>query len=149
MRYHIGPLFVPSPRKYHIDIPLLRRIGSENNMSRPSIDGIKQASVGAFDKARLMVGLKNGSQEETEEGSEQSERPNFVEEAADLICPELTFQQRLIGFASCFTLGCKSRPFFGGRPKSFVCKSCHSSYFGCFCPMPCHPLFRLDHLYVF
>lgn len=75
-------------------------------MSRPTLDGIKQASAGAFDKAKLMVGLKSGSGEE-EESSQQSERSSFIEEAADLICPDLTFQQRLIGFASCFTLGCE------------------------------------------
>ena len=80
---------------------------NQNKMSRPSLDGIKQASVGAMDKARLMVGLKNNNRDEQEEESQQSERSSFVEEAADLLCPELTFQQRLIGFASCFALGCK------------------------------------------
>lgn len=72
-------------------------------MSRPSIDGIRQASQGAFDKAKLMVGLKT-----EEEESQQSERSgSFVEEAADLICPDLTFQQRLIGFGACFGIGCE------------------------------------------
>lgn len=73
-------------------------------MSRPTLDGIRQASSGAFDKAKLMVGLK--TPEEEEESQQSSKGSNFIEEAADLICPDLTFQQRVIGFASCFTLGC-------------------------------------------
>lgn len=72
-------------------------------MSRPTLDGIKQASQGALDKAKLMVGLKS----EEEDQSVHSERSGFVAEAAELICPDLTFQQRLIGFAACFTTGCK------------------------------------------
>lgn len=75
-------------------------------MSRPTLDGIKQASVGAFNKAQMMVGLKNEEHEEEEE-SQVSERSGFLDEAADLICPDLTFQQRLIGFGTCFTVGCK------------------------------------------
>ena len=71
---------------------------------RPTLDGIKQASVGAFEKAKLMLNKNSG---DVEEESQQSDRSSFIEEAADLICPELTFQQRLIGFASCFCLGCK------------------------------------------
>mmetsp|Transcript_5108 Transcript_5108/g.14845 ORF Transcript_5108/g.14845 Transcript_5108/m.14845 type:complete len:247 (+) Transcript_5108:211-951(+) len=43
-----------------------------------------------------------GDDESSVDKSEQSS--SFVEEAADLLCPELTFQQRLIGFASCFTI---------------------------------------------
>lgn len=43
-----------------------------------------------------------GDDESSVDNSEQSS--SFVEEAADLLCPELTFQQRLIGFASCFTI---------------------------------------------
>jgi hypothetical protein len=78
---------------------------------RPTLDGIRQASSGAFDKAKLMVGLNKNSGGDIEEDSQQSERSSFVEEAADFICPELTFQQRLIGFAVCFTVGCKSRIF--------------------------------------
>jgi hypothetical protein len=73
-------------------------------MSRPTLDGIRQASTGAFDKAKLMVGLKAAEEEET---APQSKAATFVAEAADLICPELTFQQRVIGFASCFALGCE------------------------------------------
>lgn len=47
-----------------------------------------------------------GEQDESSmDNSEQSS--SFVEEAADLLCPELTFQQRVIGFASCFTIACE------------------------------------------
>ena len=63
--------------------------GGSGSGMRPTLDGIKQASVGAFDKAKLMVGLKS----EPDEESQQSERSGFLEEAADLICPELSFQQ--------------------------------------------------------
>ena len=48
---------------------------------------------------------RGGEEESSLDNSERSS--TFVEEAADLLCPELTFQQRLIGFASCFTTACK------------------------------------------
>mmetsp|Transcript_39260 Transcript_39260/g.94926 ORF Transcript_39260/g.94926 Transcript_39260/m.94926 type:complete len:272 (+) Transcript_39260:197-1012(+) len=99
---------------------------SSTNNSRPSLSSIRQASTQALSKAQLMVGLKSAS--DLEEGStggqsssqtsrggvgggagnnsENAERSSsFIDEAADLICPDLTFQQRLIGFASCFTVG--------------------------------------------
>lgn len=41
-------------------------------------------------------------EEESSRGSNGSNR--FIEEATDLLCPELTFQQRLLGFATCFTI---------------------------------------------
>lgn len=89
-----------------------------NIMSKPTLDGIKQASFGALDKAKLMVGLKNADQIEEESQSERSN--SFVESAADLLCPELTFQQRLIGFGACFTLGCKfERTDFWCAPSCF------------------------------
>ena len=104
---------------------------------RSSLDSFKQASNNALNKAQLMVGGggaameigsspsndedeilasrtssfrglfgRSGEQEESSmDNSEQSS--NFVSEAADLLCPELTFQQRLIGFASCFAIACK------------------------------------------
>ena len=87
-------------------------------MSKPTLDGIKQASFGALDKAKLMVGLKSADQNEEESQSERSN--SFVESAADLLCPELTFQQRLIGFGACFTLGCKfERTDFWCAPSCF------------------------------
>ena len=55
---------------------------------RPTLDGIRQASSGAFSKAKLMVGLKNEDDIE-----EQSETSSFLDEAVDIICPDLSFQQ--------------------------------------------------------
>jgi len=45
---------------------------------------------------------RGGEEEASMDNSEQSS--TFAEEAADLLCPELTFQQRVIGFASCFSI---------------------------------------------
>ena len=56
-------------------------------MQRPTLDSIRQASSGALDKAKLMVGLKEEDLE-----SQQSER-SLLDEAVDLLCPQLSFQQ--------------------------------------------------------
>ena len=92
---------------------------SNSNIGRPSLSSIRQASTQALSKAQLMVGLKSAS--DIEEGSDNgglggdgqsssqnsrgrgggagnsdnSERSgsSFIDEAADLICPDLTFQQ--------------------------------------------------------
>jgi hypothetical protein len=71
---------------------------SLDGISRPSLADIKQASSSAFNKAQLMVGLKKEEDLEAQQQASQAEslqrqRPSFVEEAADLLCPELTFQQ--------------------------------------------------------
>jgi hypothetical protein len=100
------------------------------SMSRPTLDGIRQASVGALDKAKLMVGLNKNSGD-LEEDSQQSERSGFVGEAVDLMCPELTFQQRLIGFATCFTVGCKSQIFWISWSAHLLMKYSN--------PLLCHP----------
>ena len=63
---------------------------SFDGIARPSLDSIKQASTGALDKAKLMVGLK-GSEEDVE--SQQSENSGLLEEVGEIICPDLTFQQ--------------------------------------------------------
>jgi hypothetical protein len=62
---------------------------SIDGVQRPTLDGIRHASTSAMDKAKLMVGL---NKEETDTESQQSER-GFMDEAADLFCPDLTFQQ--------------------------------------------------------
>ena len=103
---------------------------------RSSLDSFKQASNNALSKAQLMVGGggsvemsssndnlndevpttrsssfrglfggRGGDEEASMDNSEQSS--TFVAEAADLLCPELTFQQRLIGFVSCFSIACE------------------------------------------
>jgi len=75
------------------------RSASDMEMSSPSdensIPGTRTSSF------RGLFG-QGGEEESSMDNSEQSS--TFVEEAADLLCPELTFQQRLIGFASCFTI---------------------------------------------
>jgi hypothetical protein len=76
-----------------------RPINSYHNMpsldgiQRPTLDSIRQASSSTFDKAKLMVGLKDSSGgNTTDEESQQSER-SMVDEAIDLLCPDLSFQQ--------------------------------------------------------
>jgi hypothetical protein len=76
---------------------------SIDGMTMPSLQSMRQSSAGAMDKAKLMVGLKQQSDVE----SQQSERSGIMAEMSDLLCPALTFQQRLIGFFSCFTVGCR------------------------------------------
>ena len=53
-----------------------------------------------------MVGLT--SEEDMESQVSNDTESTYLDEAAELLCPDMTFQQRLIGFASCFTIGCKS-----------------------------------------
>jgi len=83
-----------------------------DGISRPSLDGFRKASSGALDKAKLMVGLKTQAEideeqqrAETESQSQTSERSGILTDVGDLLCPDLTFQQRLIGFVSCFGIG--------------------------------------------
>jgi hypothetical protein len=70
---------------------------SLDGISRPSLADIKQASSSAFNKAQLMVGLKREedleAQQQASQVESQRQRPSFVDEAAELLCPELTFQQ--------------------------------------------------------
>jgi hypothetical protein len=68
---------------------------SIDGMTMPSLQSMRQSSAGAMDKAKLMVGLKQQSDVE----SQQSERSGIMAEMSD--------QQRLIGFFSCFTVGCR------------------------------------------
>ena len=68
---------------------------SLDGFTRPSLDSIKQASTGALDKAKLMVGLNKsggGSGDEDVE-SQRSENSGILEEVGEILCPELTFQQ--------------------------------------------------------
>jgi uncharacterized metal-binding protein len=65
---------------------------------------IRKSTTGALDKAKLMVFQRDAGAavEDEEQTSPQQQR---LEELAEY-CPQLTFQQRLIGFAVCFSLGC-------------------------------------------
>jgi hypothetical protein len=76
-------------------------MNSLDGIERPTLASFKQASQNAMGKAKIMVGLK----EEEDLESQQSDR-SFLDEAADLLCPELTFQQVRIG--SCL----KGNPLF-------------------------------------
>ena len=49
-----------------------------------------------FDRAKEAVGLTQPQEPEPEE-----------ESLADSLCPKLTYQQRIMGFAICFVLGCE------------------------------------------
>lgn len=75
-------------------------------MPRPTLDGIRQASVNTFNKGKLMVGLT--SEEDVESQATNDTESTYLDEAAEILCPDMTFQQRVIGFAVSFTVGCKS-----------------------------------------
>jgi hypothetical protein len=62
-----------------------------DGITRPNFDVLRQASSGALDKAKLMVGLKS-EQQDAESQQPPAER-TMLEEVGDLICPDLTFQQ--------------------------------------------------------
>lgn len=81
-------------------------------MGRPTLDGIRQASMSTINKGKLMVGLT--SEEDMESQVTNDSESTYLDEAASLLCPDMTFQQRLIGFASCFTIGCKLYSLRGG-----------------------------------
>lgn len=74
---------------------------------------IRKGTTGALDKAKLIFANRGGSNGEPDtesatkpEVEDQPQQPDRLEELSDL-CPQLTFQQRLIGFAVSFSLGCK------------------------------------------
>lgn len=74
--------------------------GGDVEMSSPSNDGeIPSSRTSSF---RGFLGRLGGDDESSMDNSEQSS--TFVDGAAELLCPALTLQQRLIGFASCFTI---------------------------------------------
>lgn len=61
-----------------------------DGITRPNLEVLRQASSGALDKAKLMVGLKSGQQDVE---SQQPAERTMLDEVGDLICPDLTFQQ--------------------------------------------------------
>lgn len=67
------------------------------------LDDLKKSASGTLDRAKLMI---SGGNEEAVEEQPQVEEPDRLEELA-AYCPTLTWQERLIGFASSFSLGCK------------------------------------------
>ena len=74
-------------------------------MPRPTLDGIRQASMNTINKGKLMVGLT--SEEDLESQVTNDSESTYLDDAAEILCPDMTFQQRLIGFAASFTIGCK------------------------------------------
>ena len=70
---------------------------------------LRKGTTGALDKAKLAFSRGNSSEPSTNEGGasdvEEQSQPGRLEELAEY-CPQLTFQQRLIGFAVSFSLGC-------------------------------------------
>lgn len=88
-----------------------------SNKRRAMFDEIRKSTTGAFDKAKLLLNpnattttnatsgnavTENTMTEDTETASQQSDR---LEELSEF-CPQLTYQQRLIGFVVSFSLGC-------------------------------------------
>ena len=85
-----------------------------NNSDGGGVDGeIPTTRTSSF---RGLFGGRSGEADEaSQDNSEQSS--NFVADAADMLCPELTFQQRLIGFAVCFGIACECAGAVRNRKK--------------------------------
>lgn len=66
--------------------------------SKKMFEEVRKNATGALDRAKLV--FNRGDSESVEEQSQ----PDRLDELSDL-CPQLSFQQRLIGFAASFTLG--------------------------------------------
>mmetsp|Transcript_21916 Transcript_21916/g.39766 ORF Transcript_21916/g.39766 Transcript_21916/m.39766 type:complete len:196 (+) Transcript_21916:70-657(+) len=65
----------------------------------PSFDEIRSSVSGSLQKAGSRVGLASVSTDE-----EEQKHPDRLDELSE-ICPKLTFQQRMLGFAICFGSG--------------------------------------------
>lgn len=85
-------------------------------------DEIRKSTTGAFDKAKLLLNpnASNSSNNTTtangnsavsvpmtddSETASQPQQPDRLEELSEF-CPQLTYQQRIIGFVVSFSLGC-------------------------------------------
>lgn len=83
-------------------------------------DEIRKSTTGALDKAKLLLNPNattstntttvngNAAVEKMTDDSETAsqQQPDRLEELSEF-CPQLTYQQRLIGFVVSFSLGCK------------------------------------------
>jgi hypothetical protein len=85
-------------------------------------DEIRKSTAGAFDKAKLLlnpnatatttdVTAVSMAEDHSETASQTPPQPDRLEELAEF-CPQLTYQQRIIGFAVSFSLGCTCVPIF-------------------------------------
>jgi uncharacterized metal-binding protein len=72
-------------------------------------EDIRKGTTDAFDKAKLVFSKGTNTGEAAATDVEEQSQPDRLEELAEY-CPQLTFQQRLIGFAVSFSLGCTSLP---------------------------------------
>mmetsp|Transcript_3058 Transcript_3058/g.6769 ORF Transcript_3058/g.6769 Transcript_3058/m.6769 type:complete len:263 (+) Transcript_3058:22-810(+) len=70
--------------------------------NRGSDSGDGEGRTASF--RNLFSGGGGGGVEEDPSLDNSERSSSVVASAADLLCPELTFQQRLIGFATCFTI---------------------------------------------
>lgn len=81
-------------------------------------DEIRKSTTGAFDKAKLLLNpnasttaanttTTNGNAVAMTDDSEteSQQQPDRLEELSEF-CPQLTYQQRIIGFIVSFSLGC-------------------------------------------
>ncbi len=58
-----------------------------------ALSSMREKASGAFNKAKSAVGISSPEPE-----------PTVVEEVSEM-CPQLTYQQRMIGFGACFLIG--------------------------------------------
>ena len=81
---------------------------NEGNSANSDVEMANTSDGGEIPTSRTSSfrGMFGRAEDESSlDNSEQSS--TIVDGAADLLCPELTLQQRLIGFASCFTIACE------------------------------------------
>jgi len=76
--------------------------GDDDGNTNGDDDGDNPARRSSSFRGLFGRGVEEESSSLSDRGNNGSNR--FIEEATDLLCPELTFQQRLLGFATCFTI---------------------------------------------
>lgn len=69
------------------------------------LDGLRKGATDALDRAKLVLNRSEGEEVAQVEEDETEQQPDRLEELSEL-CPQLTWQQRLIGFVSSFSIGC-------------------------------------------
>lgn len=80
---------------------------------------LRKGTTGALDKAKLAFSRGSSSEPSATNDAaasdvEEQSQPGRLEELAEY-CPQLSFQERLIGFAVSFSLGCMYCPVPCGR----------------------------------
>jgi hypothetical protein len=92
----------------------------------------RKSATGALDSAKLVF-QREGTSESQEGGDEEEQQVDRLEELAEY-CPKLTFQQRLMGFAISFSLGCTCCCLMGGGECRKCCNDEHLREFLCKSP---------------